>query len=521
MNEESIEIDIRPEVNILSVLRHLNYSPWFALAEFVDNSLASFLEAKASGRADADFVEVSIVVESTAEGRIVIKDNAYGISAEDFPRAFRAADVPPDRSGLSEFGMGMKSAASWFARKWTVRTSIAGESVTRSIEFNLDDIVKHQTNKLQAITLPASPGSHFTTIELRGLNHLPQGRTIGKIRSHLASIYRQFLRRGELRITVNGEPVAFTEVDILKATPAWIPGSEEIKWKKDVFVDLGDGRIVSGFAALRTKGSTSEAGFALFRRDRLIEGSFDDTYRPQEIFKRSTSYPYQRIFGELQLDGFDVSHTKDGFRWDEYEEPLLAELSKQLASGELDILRQAEEYRVNLPQPDERLPVVNAATQVANVLESGLPDAIDAANIAVFSDDFIADFLTGESETTLEPKLEPVEKLVKIKADDGLWLIRLSATLDDASPDWLQVGSQYESEDPDTGESAHTLDVTVNFAHPFTRQHIGVSSENSELFLTLASGLGMALALGKKSGARSQFVLSYLNLILRTSFHLS
>ena len=37
------KITIRPGVAILSVLRHLNYRPWFALAEFVDNSIQSFL----------------------------------------------------------------------------------------------------------------------------------------------------------------------------------------------------------------------------------------------------------------------------------------------------------------------------------------------------------------------------------------------------------------------------------------------------------------------------------------------
>lgn len=39
-------INIRPGVAILSVLQHLNYKPWFAMAEFVDNSLQSYLDYK-------------------------------------------------------------------------------------------------------------------------------------------------------------------------------------------------------------------------------------------------------------------------------------------------------------------------------------------------------------------------------------------------------------------------------------------------------------------------------------------
>ena len=37
-----LKINIRPQVTILSVLKHLNYRPWFAIAEFVDNSMESY-----------------------------------------------------------------------------------------------------------------------------------------------------------------------------------------------------------------------------------------------------------------------------------------------------------------------------------------------------------------------------------------------------------------------------------------------------------------------------------------------
>jgi hypothetical protein len=36
-------VDIRPGVSVLAVLRYLNYKPWFALAEFVDNAIQSYL----------------------------------------------------------------------------------------------------------------------------------------------------------------------------------------------------------------------------------------------------------------------------------------------------------------------------------------------------------------------------------------------------------------------------------------------------------------------------------------------
>ena len=114
-------------------------------------------------------------------------------------------------------------------------------------------------------------------------------------------------------------------------------------WRKDIEFDLGVGMRVTGFAALRKRASTARAGFALFRRKRLIEGSGDDSYRPPEVFGASTTAPYQRLFGELHLEGFEVSHTKDGFQWDENEEPFLELLKDHLNAAPLPLIDQARD----------------------------------------------------------------------------------------------------------------------------------------------------------------------------------
>src|SRR5438874_6735608 len=96
-------VNIRPGVGILSVLRHLNYKPWFALAEFVDNALQSYLDYRRELRkvAGKDYrLKVFIKLESHEGGRITVRDNAAGIHKGDYARAFRAAEVPPDTAGL-------------------------------------------------------------------------------------------------------------------------------------------------------------------------------------------------------------------------------------------------------------------------------------------------------------------------------------------------------------------------------------------------------------------------------------
>lgn len=102
---------------MLTVFKYLEYETWFALAEFVDNAIASYLrhEEQLKKIEGPDFkLIVSIEINETDQ-RITIRDNAAGIHNGDLERAFRAAETPPDTSGLSEFGMGMKSASCWFS----------------------------------------------------------------------------------------------------------------------------------------------------------------------------------------------------------------------------------------------------------------------------------------------------------------------------------------------------------------------------------------------------------------------
>src|SRR3990172_2859396 len=109
-------VNIRPGVSILSVLRHLNYKPWYALAEFVDNSIQSFLDYQEELKLieGPDYrLKVTIDINLKDDGQITIRDNAAGIHYKDYVRAFRPAAIPLDQEGLCEFGMGMKSASCW------------------------------------------------------------------------------------------------------------------------------------------------------------------------------------------------------------------------------------------------------------------------------------------------------------------------------------------------------------------------------------------------------------------------
>ena len=77
------KVDIRPGVSVLAVLRHLNYTPWFALAEFVDNALQSFMQHRPE-------LEIS-------EGRVFKLRVNIDIDSS-LPPEFRFETMPPESS---------------------------------------------------------------------------------------------------------------------------------------------------------------------------------------------------------------------------------------------------------------------------------------------------------------------------------------------------------------------------------------------------------------------------------------
>jgi hypothetical protein len=466
------------------------------MAEFVDNSLQSFLEHKkdleeAEGK---DFrLEVHIELDAKDGGRLCIRDNAAGIHLKDYPRAFRPAEAPTDNRGLSEFGIGMKSAACWFAKRWTVRTSALGESAERTVTFNIEKIVEDKLEELAIETKLEKPKTHYTEIILENLHQPPQGRTIGKIKEHLASIYRVFLRKGILDLTFDGESLRCPDIRVLRA-PHYKVGGEPIQWLKDINFDLGKDMKVYGFAAIRETASTSDAGFALFRRNRLIQGSVDDGYRPEVIFGKSNSFRYQRLFGELHLDGFEVSHTKDGFRWDENEEPFLDLLKEHLNSKPMPLLDQAEEYRVRPKVRDLKPAADTAAGNTAAVIAKEVPPVF-AAQLDAKPD-------AAPPPASLPPAKEFASRReIDVELQGAQWRIILELTNDPGISDWLNVSDKGQAKGKDK-EPIRLLSVRVSLVHPFMERFAGADAAKIEPLVRVAAAIALAETAARESGVK-------------------
>jgi len=491
MSQQS-KVSIRPQVTMLSVLKHIEYETWFALAEFIDNAIDSFLKnIKELKDIEGENFVLDIKVEiNEPENRITIRDNAGGIGEVDYPRAFRAAEVPPDNSGLSEFGMGMKSAACWFADNWCVTSTALGETELKKVSFDMQKIFEDKLEELDVEVNTCEKNHHFTIVELFNVNRMPRRKGVGKVKDHLRSIYREFLRKKVLRLTVNGEELKFNDPKILKVSQYDNPEDEPILWRKEIDFELEKGLSVHGFVAIREKASTSEAGFALFRRGRVIEGSFDNGFRPDFIFGAPNSYRFQRVFGELHLEGFSVNFTKKGIQWDENLDIFLRLLKDDISSKDFPLLQQAEQYRVRATEKEYK--------SASKALNGTVDDFQKKAPQAV------ADVVNAASVAEPEPRSELIKTDKTLHRDFDLrfnktdWKVSIELSYDPSLTELIEVGDSFIKEKVNDS-SVRQIGIRLSLTHPFMVEFAGVDTNKIEPILRIAAAFGLSEIIAKDS----------------------
>lgn len=504
------QLSIRPQVGMYSAFARLNYKPWFALAEFVDNSIQSFLHHREalvrSGHEGPLVIDLNI-----DDNELTITDRAGGIAWADFPRAFSPATPPADATGLSEFGLGMKAAACWFSRRWTVRTSALNENVERSVVFDIPNITSSGSDVLPIESRPARDSDHYTVIAMTDLRVRPKGRTLGKIKDHLASIYRTLIADGTVRIrlTTNGktDELAFVHPELLHAPHYRARGSQPVLWRKTFEVDLHD-RRVTGWAGIMSRGSHSSAGFSVFRRRRLIEGSVGETYKPHAIFGNPNSFISQRVVGEMHVEGFDVTHTKDGIQWHGYEDEVLDLVRRQLDSNDLPLLDQAEGYRArkvaeNLPVGFGTDALSDTATAFAHTatlqalqkqVETPLPSDVPGADIV------------HSAESIIQKR----EFRLQVVRSGTPWRIHLELVRDSVAPFYttsveLSTGDDHEE----------VITVQINLSHPFSIAYINDNESSLQPIVRLIAALALGERIARQSGARVAPLRQLANEILK------
>ena len=262
---------------------------------------------------------------------------------------------------------------------------------------------------------------------------MPVNKTVSKIKAHLTDIYRVFIRDSLLELHLGDDLLAYEEPSILRVPYVRDPDGASHLWRKDVHFDFGDGLSVTGFAALRDPGSFAKSGFALFRRGRLIQGSADEGYRPGMIFGQPGSHRSLRLFGELHLEGFEVSHTKDGFRWDENEQPFLELLKDHLNERKLPLLRQADDYRTLAVRNERKAAAQQAVTKATEAMERALPEVLPRV---------AAEPPTETRTEALDAQTLLAARELQIRFRDRDWIVSVELTDDPVEGQWLSMSDR-------------------------------------------------------------------------------
>ena len=366
-------------LNSISSYKRLSYTAWHALAEFVDNSTQSYFDNRESlDRLQGDDALTPLKVsidysrkKDSFEGIITITDNAMGMSAEELERAMQVARPPANTTGRSRYGMGLKTAACWMGNKWKVKTKKLGHTVEYRIEVNVD-MIANEENELDLIREENRPvHEHYTVVEITDHNQVFHTRTISKIKDFLSSMYREDFRQGILTLSFGEETLSWK----LDNENQFLTSREGKLYRKEfrfpVVTEEKGSRYVFGWVGILKSGSRARAGFSVLHAKRVIQG-YPDSWRPTSLYGQiqgSNDLINQRLIGEIHLDNFEVSHTKDQIVWlDDEDEQVNIGLRREC--GEFrEIARQHRKKDDDQRGPTEVM-VDTAISQLKNELAS-------------------------------------------------------------------------------------------------------------------------------------------------------
>jgi hypothetical protein len=507
---ESLNIETEAWI-VYGLLQNLQYEIYFALSEFVDNSVQSFLDNR--DKLENDFVSVKINYEDKADGKefIRITDDAGGILDERFDNAFRLTDPEGLKGTLNEFGLGMKMASLWLGSKFTVKTSAIGENYATTVIFDLEHVQKSKANQIDGDNLyveKEDKDKHYTILTIEQTKHFPRGGNIASIKTHLSDIYRTYLREGTLNLTLNDqkinapEPVWLNQVYWDNDKSPYPTNKEQLfEWKKDFYFELPEPyEYAKGYIGLTEKMQRAVSGLVIFRRGRAVYGTGpeEDRFRPKGLFGPSNQQKYARLFGEVHFgENAPVSSNKR-LLWDQTQSIFILKL-KQVLEGDTKKFKSFLDGDLSLDQInlEEILPIHQMGTKY----RSDKMKKISAAKIKEH-----AQKATESTSNVFKLVNEVVDPLIENprtaqansnNTDNDKSLAINSINVNFSNQDW-HVTFKVLSEPSRPlyifrkTDKPYSIELSINSEHPFTKNFINHDGQIMNAFFRIASGLALA-----------------------------
>jgi hypothetical protein len=453
-----VAVQLELGLDVVRSYKRLAYTPWHALAEFVDNSTQSYADNREL--LDQEFaakggqLEVSIVLDTTGDGQIRVVDNAMGMSLLELQHALKVGAPPANPTGRSKYGLGMKTAACWYGDFWTIRTKRLGEDVEHQIEIDVERVANGDQELPYSQKENRDPSDHYTIIEITKLNRVPQGRTRGKIKDYLRSMYRVDLKSGTLVLKWQGEELAWDPDD------NFVQAQDGSPYRKPFDFEV-EGKPVSGWVGVLDRGSRAKAGFSILHANRVIKG-WPDSWRPESLYGAqpggSNDLVNQRLTGEIDLSAFDVSHTKDDILWMGDDEDQVQQKLKEECAEYREVA--ASRRRLTPTRAPSDLEVRAAVEELQAELSSN--EMVDLLSITSVPP---PDVVAAEMRTLMQT-IDPTEPTfsAKVEATSGTVAILGYLTWETSMNDPYVIS---ESTHPDR------VLVIINMQHPHIQQITG------------------------------------------------
>ncbi len=367
------------------------------------------------------------------------------MTRDDLIQALRIAYRTRDTKGRSKYGMGMKTAACWIGRTWKVVTCEWSSREEWTAEVDVKAIA-HDNKKIALTMRPVSSEEHYTQIVISNLHRNIQARTEETIKGYLGSMYRVDLLAGNLKILYNGEEVGAPEEYDIDTDPSGNQMKRELT-ETDI-----NGKTVKGWVAVLRKGGRKFGGFSLFQNNRQIQG-FPHAWKPRSIYggvddEGANNLISQRLVGVFDLDGFEVSHTKDAILFEDDEEEQLERLLFEFTKDYRDYAQKRRGPRGTPWSRDKVRDLVESLKK-----EFVTPEMKDAINNSLLPP---IDTIIGNNERRRD-SLTDADNLATIEVLPELRVIVS-----------LQEKSEYEPHlTIVAGATAGTIHVIINGLHPY------------------------------------------------------
>jgi hypothetical protein len=406
--------DLTPEPRILAVLGDIDLDQWRCLAEMVDNAIDNFVSGARAGESPEDpIVWITMPTTDDPSGRVTVRDNGSGMSAERLEFAVRAGWSGNDPFGsLGLYGMGFNIATARLGTRTRIWTTRAGDREWVGLEIDFPTLMRQRHFSTPRLSRPkADAMDHGTEVTVENIKpdqrqYFARAANRSKIARELGRTYSSMLRPGgvplRFKLLSNGNavprhdhcvwnaeryterpglgPVAAVQLIDVHLAPRpyckrcwlWLSAGESScgECGQDDQVVSRDRRI-HGWLGVQRFLSETDFGIDFLRYGRKIEMANKELFGwVNDIGVVEPEHPLDdlrhrgRFVGEIHIDHCRVPYSKDRFErvdpaWSEMVEvvrgqgPLRPERAREVGAppNTSPLYRLLQVYRRTSPKP--------------------------------------------------------------------------------------------------------------------------------------------------------------------------